>query len=286
MKVELGSHTDCRSSYEYNIGLSQRRADSAIAYIIDHGNINPFRLEARGYGESQLVNHCECEDGKVVPCTEEEHQQNRRTTVKVVNCNFDVRSIGIDYKLRNDSALLGKGSIYSPYLLDKQKGYLIQSKGNIDSFLRAKSIEDSTKKADAEYAALMSKYHLIDLSKARDNYYLYAMVGRKKIKMNFDNEERRTLLPQEVVEQLLNSNVISVDNFSKGNEKIKLTNGMKVYSTSFTIPELEIGGMIFKDVKCKMVEARADAVLGYNVFKEYEEVTIKDDKIWLLKNGE
>jgi hypothetical protein len=132
----------------------------------------------------------------------------------------------------------------------------------------------------------MSKYHLIDLSKARDNYYLYAMVGRKKIKMNFDNEERRTLLPQEVVEQLLNSNVISVDNFSKGNEKIKLTNGMKVYSTSFTIPELEIGGMIFKDVKCKMVEARADAVLGYNVFKEYEEVTIKDDKIWLLKNGE
>jgi hypothetical protein len=61
---------------------------------------------------------------------------------------------------------------------------------------------------------------------------------------------------------------------------------MKVYITSFTIPELEIGGMIFIDVKCKMVEARADAVLGYNVFKEYEVVTIKDYMIWLLKNGE
>src|SRR5210317_723208 len=72
MSVELGSHTDCRATYEYNRDLSQRRADSAVAYILKNG-INPFRLEARGYGESQLTNHCECEGTKRVPCTEEEH---------------------------------------------------------------------------------------------------------------------------------------------------------------------------------------------------------------------
>lgn len=78
VKIELGSHTDSRSSAEYNQDLSQRRAESAIKYIIAKG-IDPTRLRAKGYGESQLVN--KCSDG--VECTEEEHQQNRRTEFKV-----------------------------------------------------------------------------------------------------------------------------------------------------------------------------------------------------------
>ncbi len=78
VKIELGSHTDSRSSASYNQSLSQRRADAAIKYIISKG-IDPIRLRAKGYGESQLVN--KCADG--VECTEEEHQQNRRTEFKV-----------------------------------------------------------------------------------------------------------------------------------------------------------------------------------------------------------
>ncbi len=78
VKIELGSHTDSRSSAQYNQALSQRRADAAIKYIISKG-IDPARLRAKGYGESQLVN--KCADG--VACTEEEHQQNRRTEFKV-----------------------------------------------------------------------------------------------------------------------------------------------------------------------------------------------------------
>jgi peptidoglycan-associated lipoprotein len=78
VKIELGSHTDSRSSAQYNQSLSQRRADAAIKYIISKG-IDPARLRAKGYGESQLVN--KCTDG--VECTEEEHQQNRRTEFKV-----------------------------------------------------------------------------------------------------------------------------------------------------------------------------------------------------------
>jgi peptidoglycan-associated lipoprotein len=78
VKIELGSHTDSRSSAEYNQDLSQRRAEAAIKYIIAKG-IDPNRLRAKGYGESQLVN--KCADG--VECTEEEHQQNRRTEFKV-----------------------------------------------------------------------------------------------------------------------------------------------------------------------------------------------------------
>jgi outer membrane protein OmpA-like peptidoglycan-associated protein len=76
--VELGSHTDSRGSSKYNKKLSQHRAESAVAYLIQHG-INSKRISAKGYGESQLLNRCS--DG--VPCSDEEHQANRRTEVKV-----------------------------------------------------------------------------------------------------------------------------------------------------------------------------------------------------------
>jgi peptidoglycan-associated lipoprotein len=84
IRIELGSHTDCRADSLYNMDLSQRRADSAVAYIIRQG-IDSARLTAKGYGESLLANDCQCEGSYVKrQCTEEEHQMNRRTTVRVV----------------------------------------------------------------------------------------------------------------------------------------------------------------------------------------------------------
>lgn len=76
--IELGSHTDSRGTFKYNEVLSQRRAESAVNYIISRG-IDSSRITAKGYGEYQLVN--QCSDG--VKCTEEEHQMNRRTEFKV-----------------------------------------------------------------------------------------------------------------------------------------------------------------------------------------------------------
>lgn len=75
-KVELGSHTDCRGSDEYNIGLSQRRANSAVNYVIFKG-IDPARITAIGYGETRHVNRCK----NGVRCKETEHRQNRRTEI-------------------------------------------------------------------------------------------------------------------------------------------------------------------------------------------------------------
>ena len=88
IRLELGSHTDCRADSLYNQDLSQRRADSAVAYIGSKG-IDTLRLVAKGYGESKLVNDCGCE-GRWVKrnCTEEEHQMNRRTTFKLLDNNY------------------------------------------------------------------------------------------------------------------------------------------------------------------------------------------------------
>ncbi|HAH57326.1 MAG TPA: hypothetical protein DCL86_04200, partial [Bacteroidales bacterium] len=76
--VELGSHTDARGSDKYNEKLSERRAVSAVEYIVSKG-INAKRITAKGYGEQKLVNHC----GNGVECSDEEHQQNRRTEIKI-----------------------------------------------------------------------------------------------------------------------------------------------------------------------------------------------------------
>jgi len=76
--VELGSHTDYRGSFAYNVILAENRAKAAVAYIVKKG-IDPKRITAKGYGEYQLLN--KCADG--VPCSEANHQANRRTEVKV-----------------------------------------------------------------------------------------------------------------------------------------------------------------------------------------------------------
>lgn len=80
MKIDVRSHTDSRQTAKYNMALSDRRAKSTIAWLVKNG-ISSNRLTGKGYGESQLVNHCS--DG--VKCTEEEHQANRRSEFVVIS---------------------------------------------------------------------------------------------------------------------------------------------------------------------------------------------------------
>ena len=79
IKIELSSHTDSRAEDAFNLDLSERRAQAAVRYLILKG-ISQSRLVAKGYGESQLINGC----GNNADCTEEQHQQNRRTEFKVI----------------------------------------------------------------------------------------------------------------------------------------------------------------------------------------------------------
>ena len=78
--IRIESHTDSRSPQSYNLRLSQNRATSTRNWLIQRG-IAPSRLSAVGYGESQLINRCA--DG--VPCTEAEHQLNRRSMFIIEN---------------------------------------------------------------------------------------------------------------------------------------------------------------------------------------------------------
>ena len=78
--IHIESHTDSRATYSYNEGLSEKRAQSTLNWLVGKG-VSSNRLTGKGYGESQLTN--QCSDG--VECTEEEHQLNRRSMFIIQN---------------------------------------------------------------------------------------------------------------------------------------------------------------------------------------------------------
>ncbi|WP_029273143.1 OmpA family protein [Flavobacterium sp. KJJ] len=80
IKLDIRSHTDSRQSASNNQILSDKRAQSTKEWLVQKG-IDANRLNAKGYGETRLVN--KCADG--VKCTEKEHQQNRRSEFIITN---------------------------------------------------------------------------------------------------------------------------------------------------------------------------------------------------------
>ncbi len=83
MIIELGSHTDCRGTATTNLTLSEKRAKASADYVKKRIS-NPERIYGKGYGETQLLNGCNCEGTVKSDCTEEEHQKNRRTEFKII----------------------------------------------------------------------------------------------------------------------------------------------------------------------------------------------------------
>jgi peptidoglycan-associated lipoprotein len=104
--IELMSHTDSRGTPADNLELSQKRAQSVVDYLISKG-IQPDRLRARGYGESQpkvvdekvlsQYNFLELEDVLTeafinqlgsAELEERAHQVNRRTEFRVLSTDY------------------------------------------------------------------------------------------------------------------------------------------------------------------------------------------------------
>jgi peptidoglycan-associated lipoprotein len=87
--VELNSHTDSRGDAAKNQDLSQRRAQSCVDYLVKEKGINTARLQAKGYGKTQLLI---TDDVIAKAKTKEEkealHALNRRTAFRILNWDF------------------------------------------------------------------------------------------------------------------------------------------------------------------------------------------------------
>jgi len=105
--IELAAHTDYRGEDSYNEGLSQRRAQSVVNYLVSKG-INKMRLVPKGYGETKPVTinqktaalYAYFKEGEVLTPVfidnlkeaeqrETAHQLNRRTEFSILSTDFE-----------------------------------------------------------------------------------------------------------------------------------------------------------------------------------------------------
>jgi len=161
IRVELGSHTDSRGTYEYNDWLSQKRAESVVAYLVEHG-IESNRVIAKGYGKRFLLNHCA--DG--VPCSEREHQVNRRTEVKVIS-NSDIQKYqkdNIDPDQFSDGEQINKSKLPVDFFDNYDKSN--SSKDTYSSLKKSRSLDLNSKykfpiRFSPGWSNIESQYHYI-----------------------------------------------------------------------------------------------------------------------------
>jgi outer membrane protein OmpA-like peptidoglycan-associated protein len=73
IKFEFKSHTDSRGPDQYNLNLTEARAQSMVSFIISKG-IESHRVSGKGYGETELLNECSNKN----ECNESLHQENKR----------------------------------------------------------------------------------------------------------------------------------------------------------------------------------------------------------------
>jgi OmpA-OmpF porin, OOP family len=64
MHVDIEGHTDSTGPDAYNQNLSQRRADAVRELLVNEYGIPAYRLEAKGYGESQPVASNDTKEGR------------------------------------------------------------------------------------------------------------------------------------------------------------------------------------------------------------------------------
>ena len=79
LKIQVQSHTDAKASANYNIRLSQKRAENTVAYLLANGAKEAL-VTGEGFGETRLTNECSTRES----CPDEKHQENRRSEFIVI----------------------------------------------------------------------------------------------------------------------------------------------------------------------------------------------------------
>ena len=87
LRIEIQGHTDTRGSAAYNQRLSQARAESVRAWLLDHFRLDPGHFVAKGYGETRTETR---------ERNDEELLRNRRVELQVLNPDALPRGVRVD----------------------------------------------------------------------------------------------------------------------------------------------------------------------------------------------
>jgi outer membrane protein OmpA-like peptidoglycan-associated protein len=168
IEVELGSHTDCKGSNEYNQNLSNLRAENAANYIKSRIS-SPERITYKGYGETQLKVNCPCEGRARSVCSDEENQLNRRTEFIIKSLNITTGSV----KVVPSGVRQGQGA---------NANFVFQDQSAAD--FRLNGLEDSEEMSGVHYRVQVES-SAVQISNAtakfnRDDVYEYEHNGQFK----------------------------------------------------------------------------------------------------------
>ena len=101
-KIAIEGHASSEGASEHNLDLSDRRAKSVMAYLVDKGGIAKEKLTAEGFGENRLL---VSEDGLEGPALEAAREKNRRVEFNVVEQDITQKKVEIDPETGKEKVL-------------------------------------------------------------------------------------------------------------------------------------------------------------------------------------
>lgn len=287
LSAELGSHTDCRASVEYNEKLAQRRADSAVAYLVRTWKIDPKRITAKGYGETQLINDCKCEGQEVTGLTPYVDGVTRKMIVEKDDRGNVIKSYYEPYKPAEIKVVAGK--YYVPcdeYQHQQNRRTTVRfSRDGLSSRVKVDQDKDKNnsngkgndvgkvdpKNPGATPAAKPADPNAIRVPFHKDgttNLLSATLNDGDAYEFAFDLQGKYTAVPAEVAAEWLKNKIINKGSFLEG-EKVKVGD-VKLPSNKFTVAKITIGGYELTNVTFVISDQVEKATLGKTFFRSFK----------------
>lgn len=302
--AELGSHTDCRASLDYNEKLAQRRADSAVKYLVTKWKVDQKRITAKGYGETQLINDCKCEGSDIegytryydyVDSTGKRQKLQKAVVIKDEKGNV-VSSSYQDYAASEIKVINGKKVVPCDEYQHQQNRRTtvrfnregLSSRVKVDQGADRNNTNggvvagDTAKPVDNTPKVDLSNAIKVKVTKNGETNMLTAMLNESEaIQFAFDMSGRYTAVPQEVAAEWFQNKFINKSNFLEG-EKIKVGD-VKLPSDKFIIDKISIGGYVVEKVQFSITDKVDKPTLGKAFFRPFKpESFIKDGELVLI----
>jgi hypothetical protein len=301
--AELGSHTDCRASVDYNTKLAQRRADNAKKYLMSRWNIDSSRIRAVGFGETELINDCKCEGAEKTGYT----PYRRDTTRKMVVIKDDkgnvVRSYYTKYSASEIVSLEGKPFVPCDEFQHQQNrrtsvrfefgGQKSRVKVNQDVDINNTNAGSSTLDSSAKItkgkngdspapeSADLENAIRVQLS-GSDKKSIPAMINGKEPQMfQYDFNAKTNMVPPDIAAQWFQAKIIIKKDFIEG-DKFKVGK-IKLPSNKFTVENMEIGDYPITGVQFKIDEkSNAPRITDKTIAKYFTSDSYETDKELVL----
>lgn len=300
LNVELGSHTDCRASNEYNERLAGRRADSAVSYLVHIHNVDPKRIEARGYGETKLTNDCKCEGSEITGLTPyydfvDSTGVRKKTRKAVVTKDDGGNVVKMEYQdYMPQEIKVQAGRYYVPCdefqhqqnrrttVLFSRDGLSSRVKvdtkieGNNTNSPSGDNVNPAKPNTSDKPAIDESNALKVRIFKQGNSNMVSAMLQEtESVEFAFDLIGKYTAVPAEVAAQWMKSKVINKGMFMEG-EKIK-AGVVKLPSNKFEVPKITIGSYVVEKVQFIITDKVEQPTLGKNFFKPFKAESYKTD---------